>query len=131
MPGLIPEDVPNLESSTMAILESFCQTRAQQATSRDCEKELTELFANHKSEQSTHISVVSYLVKNRFAVFFGVRMNQETDPKIKDELVKMMEATQEGRSLVLEMKMAGVKEKQNDDEKDLLSRAEQALRATE
>ena len=43
----------------------------------------------------------------------------------------MMEATQEGRSLVLEMKMAGVKEKQKEDQEELLNRAEKAIRYNE
>jgi len=38
-----------------------------------------------------------------------------------------MEATQEGRSLLLEIQMAGVKHRQKDEEDSLLNRASQVI----
>ena len=66
-------------------------------------------------------------MKNRLAIYFGVRLSQETDAEKKELLMKMMEATQEGRSLVLEMKMAGVKRQKTEDDNKLLNRADQVI----
>lgn len=70
----------------LQVLESHCQDAAIQSASRDCEKALSSLIrkasnleAQGKSEPDQdlqHTSLISYLVKNRSTIYYGVMLGQ-------------------------------------------------------
>ena len=58
------------------------------------------------------------------AIYFGVKLDQESNVEKKDILLQIMEETQEGRSLVLEFKMAKIKGQMPDEDKKILNKAD-------